>query len=172
DLPPGRYSLVVDKAAYVKTYFGSKRPGQPPGTPVAVVAGQPAPAVTIKVLRGGVIAGTVRDWVGSPVASSQVTVKESILTNGRRRLVDVTNLRASQATTDDKGRYRFYGLPPGEYTVFCSGASTSYASVRETNSADVDAVLQELRSGAPASRNATPPSPPRIVSITGGYLPG
>ncbi len=114
DLPPGRYSLVAEKAGYVKTYYGSKRPGRPPGTPVAMLVGQPAPIVAIRVLRGAVIAGTVRDQFGGPVASSQVTVKQPIVINGQRRMIDVPNLLVPNATTDDQGRYRIYGLPPGE----------------------------------------------------------
>jgi protocatechuate 3,4-dioxygenase beta subunit len=172
DLPPGRYSLVAEKAGYVKTYYGSKRPGRPPGTPVAVLAGQPAPSVVIRVLRGAVIAGTVRDQFGMPVSSSQVSVKQSVVVSGRRRMIDVPNVPVPLATTDDKGRYRIYGLPPGEYTVFCSGAGSSYVGVRETNSADVDAVLRELRAGGRASGPPGPPSEPRQVLFAGGYLPG
>jgi hypothetical protein len=172
DLPPGRYSLTAEKPGYVKTYYGSKRPGRPPGTAVAVLAGQPAPTVTIGVLPGAVIAGTVRDQFGAPISGSQVSLKHSLVINGRRRMVDVPNLRLPEVTTDDRGRYRIYGLPPGDYAVYCSGAGMSYASVRETNSIDVEAALQELRTGRGASGNTTPPPPPRQVSIVGGYLPG
>ena len=87
NLPPGRYSLVVEKPGYVKTFYGSKRPGGTPGTPVAVLAGQPAPNITIRVPRGAVIAGTVRDQFGTPVSSAQVSVKQAVVVNGRRRMV-------------------------------------------------------------------------------------
>jgi protocatechuate 3,4-dioxygenase beta subunit len=173
NLPPGRYSLVVEKPAYVKTFYGSKRPGASPGTPVAVLAGQPAPAITIRVPRGSVIAGTVRDQFGTPISTAQVTVKQAVLVSGRRRLVEVPNLRVPTAMTDDQGRYRIYGLPPGEYAVFCSLSEISginYRGVHETNSADVDAILRELRAGRPAP--ATSPTPSRQVSLSGGYLPG
>jgi len=73
-------------------------------------------------------------------------------------------------TTDDLGRYRIYGLPPGEYAVFCTVPGINYNGVAETNSADVEAVLRELRAGrsAPAASAAAP----RQVSLSGGYLPG
>jgi carboxypeptidase family protein len=172
DLPPGRYSLVAEKAGYVKTYYGSPRPGWPPGTPVAMLAGQPAPSVVIRVLRGAVIAGTVRDPFGAPVASSQVTVKQPIVINGQRRMIDVPNLLVPYATTDDRGRYRIYGLPPGEYTVYCGGGSASYNGVRETNSVDVEAVLRDMRGGGVRAPATTPPPEPRQVSMHAGYLPG
>lgn len=170
DLPPGRYSLAAEKPGYVKTFFGSKRPGGAPGTPVAVLAGQPAPNVAIRVPRGAVITGTVRDQFGSPIGSAEVTVKQAVIVSGRRRMTDVANLRVPVATTDDQGRYRIYGLAPGEYTVFCSFPLNYPTSVQETNSADVDAILRELRAGRSAP--ATGAAPPRQVSMSGGYLPG
>jgi hypothetical protein len=172
DLPPGRYSFVAEKAGYVKTYHGSKRPGRAPGTPVAMIAGQPAPNVVIRVLRGAVIAGTVRDPFGAPVASSQVTVKQAVVVNGLRRMIDVPNLLVPNATTDDQGRYRIYGLPPGEYTVFCGGGSAGYFGVRETNSVDVEAALRDMRSAGARPPANTPPPEPRQVSIHAGYYPG
>jgi hypothetical protein len=93
NLPPGRYSLVADKPGYVKTFHGSNRPGGTQGTPVAVLAGQPAPVITIRVPRGAVIAGAVRDQFGTPVSAAQVSVKQAIVANGRRRMTDVPNLR-------------------------------------------------------------------------------
>jgi protocatechuate 3,4-dioxygenase beta subunit len=170
NLPPGRYSLVAEKPGYVKTFHGSKRPGGTQGTPVAVLAGQAAPAITIRVPRGAVIAGTVRDQFGTPMSSAQVSVKQAVVANGRRRMVDVPNLRVPLATTDDQGRYRIYGLPPGEYAVFCSLTGINYSGVQETNSADVEAVLRDLRAGRPVAATTSPP--PRQVSLAGGYLPG
>jgi hypothetical protein len=86
-------------------------------------------------------------------------------------LINVPNLPVPLATTDDQGRYRIYGLPPGDYAVFCAG-SGSYIGVRETNSADVDAAIREMRSGGTRSANATPSPEPRQVTMQGGYLPG
>ena len=169
-LPPGRYSLTVEKPGYVKSFYGSKRPGGTEGTPLAVLAGQPTPNITIRVPRGAVISGTVRDQFGTPLSAAQVSVKQAIVVKGRRQLTDVPNLRVAAATTDDQGRYRIYGLPPGEYAVFCSLSGINYSGVLETNSADVEAVLRELRAG----RSAATPSAaaPRQVSLSGGYLPG
>lgn len=166
-LPPGRYSLVVEKPGYVKTFYGSTRPGDPRGTPVAALAGQPAPHLAMRVPRGAVIAGMVRDQFGMPISAAQVSVKHAVVIKGRRQMVDVPN--APAVITDDQGRYRIYGLPPGEYTVFCSIPGVTYRSVQETDSADVEAILREARAGrgAPAST-----AKPRQVSLSGGYLPG
>jgi hypothetical protein len=116
------------------------------------------------------VAGTVRDQFGTPVSGAQVSVKQAVVVNGRRQMSDVPNLRVPVANTDDQGRYRIYGLPPGEYAVFCSLPRVNYGEVRETSSADVDAVLRELRAGRSAAAVTAPP--PRQVSLSGGYLPG
>ena len=170
NLPAGRYTFVAEKAGYVKTFYGSKRPGATAGTPVAILAGESAPTITIPVPRGAVIAGTVRDQFGMPVSTAQVTVKQAVVAGGRRQLTDVPNLRVPAVTTDDMGRYRIYGLPPGEYAVFCSIAGNNFNGVVETNSADVEAVLRELRAGR--SADAVSAAAPRQVSLSGGYLPG
>lgn len=170
DLPPGRYAIVVEKPGYVKTFYGNRRAGGMPATPVAVLAGQPAPNITIRLPRGAVVDGTVRDQFGTPLSGAQVSVKQVAVVNGGRRISDVPNLRVPVATTDDQGRYRIYGLPPGEYAVFCSLPTMNYGNVRETNSADVDAVLRELRAGRSAA--ALPASASKQVSLSGGYLPG
>ena len=46
----------------------------------------------------------------------------------------------------------------------------NYRGVHETNSADVDAVLRELRAGRRPAVTTAPPA--RQVSLSGGYLPG
>ena len=138
-----------------------------------MIAGQPAPSVTVKVLRGAVISGTVRDQFGTPIASSQVAVKQPVFVNGQRRMIDVTNVPVPRATTDDKGRYRIYGLPPGDYAVFCGGGSASYMGVRETNTADVEAAIREMRGGGGSgSGNAGQMPAPRQMTMQAGYLPG
>ena len=169
-LPPGRYAVIAEKPGYVKTFYGNRRLGGMPATPVAVLAGQPTPDITVRVARGAVIDGAVRDQFGTPISGAQVSVKQVTVVNGGRRMSDVPNLRVPFSTTDDLGRYRIYGLPPGEYAVFCSVPTMNFSNVRETNSADVEVVLRELRAGRSAAALAV--APPRLVSISGGYLPG
>jgi hypothetical protein len=169
DLPPGRYSIVADKPGYVKTYLGSKRAGYPPGSPVDVVAGRPV-TVVIRMPHGAAIAGTVRDQFGAPMASAQLVVKRPIVVNGRRQMLDVANVPVVRATTDDQGRYRFYGLPPGEYSVFCF---SMYSGVRETTPAEIDSAVRDVQAPAPAPGRVTAPPPdPRPVTVVAGYLPG
>ena len=74
---------------------------------------------TIRLTRGGVITGRVTDEVGDPLVAIAVLA-------GRARGLESHEADSSQeaglrskggGTTDDRGVYRIYGLPPGVYVV-------------------------------------------------------
>src|SRR5262245_15891085 len=54
----GRYTLSVSKAAWLTSNYGAERPERP-GTPLVVADGARVDGLTIRLSRGGVIAGTV-----------------------------------------------------------------------------------------------------------------
>ena len=87
--------------------------------------------VTISLIRGGVITGSVTSLSGEPLV--QVGVRAIMIkdangkSSGQGRLVE--------RPTDDRGIYRFYGLLPGTYLVSAGGRGT-YGS---TNAYDTDA---------------------------------
>src|SRR6185436_13417320 len=62
DLPEGRYTVSATKPGFVRTVFGAKRFDRP-GTPIGLANGQRAEA-SMRMLRGAVISGTVRDENG------------------------------------------------------------------------------------------------------------
>lgn len=75
-------------------------------------------SVTISMLKGGVITGTVTAATGEPMV--QIAVRAILLrdTNGQPPAA----LRFSPARpTDDRGVYRIYGLTPGTYLVSAGG---------------------------------------------------
>lgn len=141
DLPAGRYTLMAYKPAYVRTYYGSRRPGRGPATPISLAEGQRVTDVRIALLRGAAIEGVVLDQNGVPQASAQVTVLRPAIVNGERRLVNADSARP-WATTDDRGWYRHYGLPPGEYTVRASTSNGILSGTRLTTAAAVEAALR------------------------------
>jgi hypothetical protein len=121
-LRPGRFTLVAEKPGYLKTFVGSRQPGRPPATPIAVMDGQRMTDIAIDMPRGGVIAGVVRDEDGRPIASSQVMAQLMTYSMGVRTFVNASaGPRAGWVVTNDRGEYRIWGLPPGEYTVRASG---------------------------------------------------
>lgn len=151
-LGPGRYTVTVEKPGYLKTYFGSRQPGRAPGAPIAIVDGQRLLDVAISVARGAVIDGTVRNEAGAPIASSQVMVLQTVYVMGERKFVN-TGIGANFSVTDDRGHYRVWGLPPGEYTVRASGNSPGVQILTE---AEFKAAEQQFQTGR------VPPSGSRV----------
>jgi Carboxypeptidase regulatory-like domain len=116
DLAAGNYTITASKAGYVDGVYGQRRPLQP-GTPLALADAQAAGNIDVRILRGGVITGHVGDEDGEPLTRALVTVQRYQYVRGERQLMS-----AGGDQTDDRGQYRVFGLPPGEYYV---SASTS-----------------------------------------------
>ena len=136
DLPAGRFTLTAEKPAFVKTYYGSRRPGRGPGMPIALADGQRLVALTVPLARGAAIEGKVLDENGRPLSSAQVQVFQAAVVNGERKIVSVTGI--PWATTDDRGEYRLYGLPSGDYTVRAVGGLSTAGDVRLATAAAID----------------------------------
>jgi protocatechuate 3,4-dioxygenase beta subunit len=113
DLPGGTVTVKAARAAYLTEYYGSPRPGRGPALPFAVGSAQPM-SIVLKLTRGAVIAGTVLGPTGRPQSDVEVSVVETRTSNGERHIVG--EARGSDST-DDHGRYRIWGLAPGEYVV-------------------------------------------------------
>ena len=112
-LAADRYVIGASKAPFLGAVAGAKRPARS-GAPIALADGQQIGDVTIRLPLGAAIAGTVTDERGQPGANVAVTVQQRRMQNGERTLVSVPS---GNVTTDERGRYRIYGLPPGEYVV-------------------------------------------------------
>src|SRR5712691_2593238 len=78
-------------------------------------------SVTLNLIKGGVITGTVFSSSGDPVV--QVGVRAVMLRDANGRAPRNAAFQ-SQRTTDDRGVYRIYGLPPGTYVVVAGGRSS------------------------------------------------
>ena len=114
-LAPGRYAIAAAKGAYVSMNHGARRPHRP-GTPVALRPGETR-EVVVRLPRGGVITGTVTNVDGSPAADVSVIAMTPRSTGvaGERRLALVPD--TVPALADDRGQYRIYGLPAGDYVI-------------------------------------------------------
>jgi hypothetical protein len=122
DLPAGRYIVVARKAGYAEVPFGQRRAGEQ-GTPIELADGQIADKVNFVLMPGGVIAGTIVDDGGDPIAGAQVSAMRYQYMAGTRRLMPPPAEGASDRT-DDRGQFRLFGLPPGDYYV--SGTNVNY----------------------------------------------
>lgn len=155
-LPAGSFSLSATKAGSVTAFFGSRHPGRGPGVPIAIADGQRL-SVTLKMLPGAAITGTITDPQGNPAPGVPVQALDT-------RPFGANATTPARATTDDRGVYRIYGLAPGDYVVSALprlGPVTGAIAV-------TDAEVQWARSGG---GGAMPP-PGRSASYAPVYYPG
>jgi protocatechuate 3,4-dioxygenase beta subunit len=176
-LPAGRYTLQASRRAWLDAYYGATRPGRP-GTAIAVGDGQRVAALTIRMPRGAVITGSVRDQSGEAQPGVTVAVLQFVIKNGARSLVRPSS--TTDSVTDDDGVYRAYGLPPGDYVVMArlgtgpnSGLTAEEA--RPVAPGEVDRALRLGGSAASVATDARPavaPAPGAMVGNAPVFFPG
>ena len=170
-LPAGRFVVTASKPPFITTAFGAKRSGAA-GTAIAVAVGQRVEDVVVRLSRGAVIAGQLRDGAGEPVPAVQVAALRVDFARG------TSPAPVAQTTmTDDRGAYRLFGLMPGKYAIVSTRSVTSGELSRPT-AADLDAALTELqaREGRPSPSAGRPPIEPArrwpTVGVAPIYYPG
>ena len=95
---------------------------------------RPGDSVTLTLIKGGAVTGTVTNSVGEPVAGIAVRVQMIRDVNGRI----VPRGAATERLTDDRGVYRIYRLMTGTYVVSAGGptiSANSFVNVFETDAA-------------------------------------
>lgn len=145
-LPSGRYLIGGAKEGYVTTNYGAIRPGGP-GSTVVIAEGAARTDIRLPLLRGAVITGTLLDPEGQPIPGVGMrALRYAYTANGERRLTAVTTTMAGHVT-DDRGVYRIYGLPPGEYAIAAPaiGSMSSGDEILMMTQSDVQRALDEVR---------------------------
>ena len=135
ELSADTYTVTASKGGFVDAIYGQRRPQQP-GTPVQVADGQEAANVDLRLVRGGVITGHVLDEDGEALSRALVTVQRYQYVRGERQLTP-----AGGDQTDDRGQYRVFGLPAGDYYVSATAGGLGQLIGRG---------LQQLATGAGA----------------------
>jgi hypothetical protein len=97
-----------------------------PGKAVTIGDGENLKDLDIKLARGAVITGKVVDGDGEPIIRGSVTVN----TIGKFGSLNAYLPTSFTAETDDRGLYRIYGLPAGQYVV---GAKVTVAGNSDKN---------------------------------------
>ncbi len=130
DVPPGRYTLIVQREGY----FGPSPNGAPPLPQTAitslVVPEQQAPLqVAVALVPGGVISGRVRDANGRLANNANVQAFAIEYPNGQPSL---SQIAAKQ--TDDRGEFRLAWVQPGSYLVAATPHSPAVSASAATAS--------------------------------------
>ena len=162
-LAPGRYTVAAARNGWITMTYGAKRPlGS--GTAVPLKAGERA-SIIVRLPRGSVITGIVTDEQGRPAPDLTVRAMRYAVQSGERRLVNA----GVPSMTDERGVYRIYNLPAGEYIVGSSmgaaRASEQDAEIRLTTDLDVRYALSD-------PQQHVPPPPERAANYAPTYYPG
>lgn len=119
DIEPGDYRLTVQSERYGHSAYGQRKPGGP-GSILSVTPGQQLNDLRISMIPTGAIAGRITGRNGEPLVNAVVQAFKYGYQEGRKVLI------SAQATrTDDRGEYRLFWLPAGQYYVAAATGSTS-----------------------------------------------
>jgi hypothetical protein len=170
-LPPGQYTVIATKSAYLAGYHGARRAGRGPGSTITLAAGQSLTGLAIRMARGGVITGTVVDQFGQPQPSARLRLMQYQYRDGER--IPVSTSGSGTMMTDDRGVYRIYGLMPGSYTIGVVPANAGpQAETRLLSDDEMRAAMMDLQRGPqmpPATdaggRRNIPPAPPGALPV-------
>lgn len=116
-LDPGFYRLFASLPGYVI------QAPQDPGNPNSFY--RPGDSVSLTLIKGGVISGTVNSIGGEPMVGVMVRALRVRDAEGEK----IQSVGFSQTRmTDDRGYYRLYGLAAGTYIVLAGGQGQIYVS--------------------------------------------
>jgi uncharacterized protein (DUF2141 family) len=174
ELPAGRYMLNATRPGFVSIAYGAKRPERP-GAALSLDEGQRLTGVTVRMLRGAVITGTVRDENGDPIADQFVNVMRYGFSaqTGERLLQSYRGPLGY--STDDRGMYRIFDLAPGEYFIVVTQGLIvrTGTDVHQVTAAEVQWATQQLQgAGRGGAAPTPPPTPPPNVQYAPVFFPG
>ena len=166
-LPAGRYLVTVTKPPYVDTVYGARLPGRP-GTQIVLKEGEKRSDLVVRMIRGGAITGVITDEHGQPAVGVGVELVQPQRRPGDQMLgamfAMLTQMMLPRQTTDDRGMYRFSGVPPGDYIISATPVDLAGGDATVLTPETVQSAVRDLESSSkPAS-----PTPPRPTSTVIG----
>jgi hypothetical protein len=145
ELPAGSFRIGATKVGY--SAADDFRPlaiaGLDSGVAVDLAEGQTRERVDITLARWGSMTGHVFDELGDPLQGVSVQLLQVRYQGGRRRLVGAGG---ASNLTDDLGRFRIYGVAPGQYIVS--------AAVGSVQTADLPGYARTYFPGTPTASEA------------------
>jgi hypothetical protein len=112
DIPPGEYRLYATRSTGHSPGEYGQRGATQTGTPFTLTPGQRMTGVSLVLTPTAAITGVVTDGNGDPAGYAHVQALRATYRDGHRTL---TVMQLVQA--DDRGVFRLFWLPPGEYFV-------------------------------------------------------
>lgn len=160
-LLPGSVKLSAEKPGYVPGEFGALQANRQ-GTTIVLKDGMKLD-LPVELTPGAAIAGTILDATGQPVPGVRVTAFDPGIPPRPRPYRP-----GEDALSDSLGRYRLFGLAPGNYVVSAASLMANSHAAPQLRDADVDATLASLRAlhngaMAPTIAAKATPSPSRTT---------
>ena len=115
-VPPGAFLIGASKTGFSSDTV-------PRGRTITVTATGTTTELTLTPWSS--ITGRVVDELGDPVQAASMQLLRLQFQDGRRRLVSAGYTR----TTDDRGVFRIFGVPPGQYILSASAGDVSTAEL-------------------------------------------
>lgn len=115
DLPAGSFTVSASRNGFAPQLDVSQVARAAPS--IFTVADTQTVDRTIVLARGGVISGRVVDELGDPVVDGEIRIERYVFGWAGRRLTQQPTVTPGGWTTNDRGEYRVYGLPPGEFII-------------------------------------------------------
>ncbi len=111
-LPRGKSFLItVSKTGFAPRGYGETPPAVPPSY-IELKADEKKENLDIQIAAHNFIEGRLLDEDSTPFAGALVEALRAVYTNGQRSFVTV-----AESVTDDRGNFRLFGIPPGQYFV-------------------------------------------------------
>jgi protocatechuate 3,4-dioxygenase beta subunit len=109
-LEPGKYQVRVTRNGFVSTTYGAHGANRP-GTTVTLNRAQSIKDINFRLTPHGVVSGQIVDEDGDPMAFVNVQLTQFQVRQGRQQV----NMVGGNATTNDLGEFRIFGVAPGKY---------------------------------------------------------
>jgi hypothetical protein len=165
-LSAGRYRLASEKSAFVQP---RKMPLDAPSV-VVLRAGERIVHRPMYLQRGAVLTGIVRTPAGAPLNGATITLLECVNADAP---CTFTFRRSHQQTTDIEGRYRFFGIEPGNYVIAADARLSSSSTPAEAATpAAIDLAEKLLRSRSDTKNSSFPVAATTRRAYITTYYPG
>jgi protocatechuate 3,4-dioxygenase beta subunit len=109
NLEPGNYQLTARRDGFADVTLGNQQVGKKT-EPIILAPGDHKMGLLLKMIPYGAISGRLVDEDGDPIQNMAVTTMTYTYTSRGRELAE-----GMSATTDDRGEYRIFNVPPGKY---------------------------------------------------------
>jgi hypothetical protein len=166
-LPAGRLMVTATKAAHLPSAYGAVQPGRP-GVALQMKEGESRADVTIVMARAAAITGVVRHDTGLPASGIDIAAFRLPAPGQNSHL-----LMAGSAPSDDRGVYRIYDLPPGDYVVVSGVRRTGFSANdgEAWSSKQIDDILRSLQQPGTAAAPPLPIDPEGRFAYAPVYFP-